>query len=125
MTFDEIRQIALSFPGVEEHLVFGNPTFRVGKRFLACIAKIDPNTLCIKVPDQREREYFLAAKPDVYYLTDHYASFEALLVRMPIADPDEAARLVRAGVADVCPKAAGGELSGESMTIMQRRMFHD
>lgn len=51
MIFDEIRQMALSFPGVEEHVVFGGPTFRVGKRFLACIAKIDPDTLVLKVPD--------------------------------------------------------------------------
>jgi hypothetical protein len=79
----------LAFPGVEEHQVFGGPTFRVGKRFLACIAKIDPDTLVVKVPDRREREYFLANKPDTYYLTEHYASFEALLVRMPVADADE------------------------------------
>ncbi len=89
MTFDEFRQIALSYPGVTEHLVFGGPTLRVGKRFLACIAKIDIDTLCIKVPDQREREYFLATKPDVYYLTDHYENFEALLVRLPLSDAAE------------------------------------
>lgn len=89
MIFDEIRQIALSFPGVEEYQAFGSPSFRVGKRFLASIAKIDPNTLCLKVPSQLEREYLLSAKPERYYLTDHYASFECLLVRMPLADPQE------------------------------------
>jgi hypothetical protein len=52
MTFDEIRQIALSFPEVEEHDVFGSPTFKIRKRFLACIAKIDKDTLCIKVPNK-------------------------------------------------------------------------
>lgn len=89
MIFDEIRQIALSFPGVTEHEVFGGPTFRVGKRFLACIAKIDQDTLCLKLPDQSEREFLLTTKPEVYYLTDHYASFEAVLVRMPKVDPEE------------------------------------
>jgi hypothetical protein len=89
MTFDEIRQMALSFPEVEEHIVLGGPTFRIRKRFLACIAKIDKDTLVIKVPDRLEREFLLATKPEIYYLTDHYASFEALLVRMPKADPVE------------------------------------
>ena len=89
MIFEEIRQIAMSFPGVEEHVVFGGPTLRVGKRFLACIAKIDPDTLCLKVPDQLEREFLLTTKPDIYYMTDHYANFECLLVRMPKADPTE------------------------------------
>ena len=93
MTFDEIREIALSFPRVEEHLIFHNPTFKVGKRFLACIAKIDDNTLVMKVPDPFEREYLLASQSKTYYLTDHYATFECVLIRMPQADPVELRRL--------------------------------
>lgn len=89
MEFDEIREIALSFPGVEEHVVFGGPTFKVGKRFLACIAKIDANTLVLKVPDRLEREFLLATRPDIYYLTDHYATFECVLIRMLLADRRE------------------------------------
>jgi hypothetical protein len=104
MTFDEIRQIALSFPGVEEHIVLGGPTFRIGRRFLACIAKIDKDTLVIKVPNRLDREYLLATKPDMYYLTDHYASFEALLVRMPQADPVELRQLFEQAWLTYAPK---------------------
>ena len=75
MNFDEVRQIAFSFPGVTEHEVFGGPTLRIGKRFLACIAKIDPDTLCIKVPDPLQRDVLLNSNPETYYLTDHYANF--------------------------------------------------
>ncbi len=89
MNFDDVRQIASTFPGVEEQLVFHSPTLKVGKRFLACIAKIDPDTLCIKVPSQLEREYLLTTQPDIYYLTDHYANFQCVLVRMTQADPAE------------------------------------
>ena len=89
MTFDEIREIALALPNVEEHQIFGGPTFKIGKRFLACIAKIDKDTLVLKVPDRLEREFLLATKPDIYYLTDHYATFECVLVRMPKADREE------------------------------------
>lgn len=104
MTFEDIRQIALSFPNVEEHIVFGGPTFRVGKRFLACIAKIDPDTLVLKVPDRLEREFLLATRPDIYYLTDHYASFEALLIRMSLADPQELRRLFEQAWRTYAPK---------------------
>ena len=105
MNFEDVRQMAFTFPGVEEHLAFGtSPTLKVGKRFLACIAKIDPNTLCIKVPDQREREYLLQTNPDVYYMTDHYASFECLLVRMPIADPAEVRDLLEDAWRTYAPK---------------------
>jgi hypothetical protein len=89
MTFDDVRQMAFTFPGVEEHLVFGGPTLRVGKRFLACIAKIDRDTLVLKMPDLAQRDVLLNAKPEVFYLTDHYDAFGAILIRMPAADMDE------------------------------------
>lgn len=104
MIFDELRQIALSFPGVEEHIEFGGPTFRIGKRFLASIAKIDPDTIVLKVPDRREREYFLQAKPEVYYLTEHYLSFECLLVRLPLADSEEVRQLFEQAWLTYAPK---------------------
>jgi hypothetical protein len=93
MDFDEIRQIALSFPGVEEHLVFGSSTFRVGKRFLACIAKIDPDTLVLKMSDPIEREYWLTTKPEIYYNAPHYADFQSILIRMPLVEPEELRQL--------------------------------
>ncbi len=104
MIFTELRQIALSFPGVEEHTVYGGPTFRIGKRFLASIAKIDPDTIVLKVPDRRERDYFLQAKPEVYYLTDHYVSFECLLVRLPLADYEEVCQLFKQAWLTYAPK---------------------
>ncbi|MFN8379357.1 MAG: MmcQ/YjbR family DNA-binding protein [Anaerolineae bacterium] len=94
VTFDEVREMVFAYPGVSEAFVFGGPTLRVGKRFLCCIAKIDPNTLCLKVPDQREREFLLNSQPDVYYMQDHYANFECVLIRMPEADPAEVRRLI-------------------------------
>jgi hypothetical protein len=104
MTFDDVRKIAAAFPAVEEHLIFGAPTLKVGKRFLACIAKIDPDTLCIKVPNKLEREYFLSTKPDVYYLTPHYENFECLLVRMPLVEPAEVRNLFEQAWREYAPK---------------------
>lgn len=104
MNFDEVRQIALSFPGVTEHQAFGRPTLRIGKRFLACIAKIDDDTLCLKVPDPIQRDVFLDSNPDTYYLTEHYANFECLLVRMPNVDPDELRDLIEGAWLAYAPK---------------------
>jgi hypothetical protein len=89
MNYDEVRQIALTFPGVDEELAFGRPTLRVSKKFLACIAKIDSDTLCLKMPDHMQRDILLSAKPDVFYMTDHYADFGAILIRLPKVDPEE------------------------------------
>jgi hypothetical protein len=89
MNFDDVRQVAFSFPEVTEHQVFGGSTLRIGKRFLACIAKIDPDTLVLKMPDQREREYWLGARPDVFYMQEHYATFQCVLIRMSCMSADE------------------------------------
>lgn len=89
MNFEDVRQIGFTFPGVEEHLVFGGPTLKVGKRFLACIAKIDPDTLVLKVKDPLQRDFLLASQPEIYYMADHYATFECVLIRMSQADKDD------------------------------------
>jgi hypothetical protein len=92
--FNEIRDIVLSFPGVEEYLAFGRPTWRLNGRLLACITKIDPDTLCVKVLDQLERDFLLNTQPDIYYLTPQYANFEALLVRIPNVEADDLRGLI-------------------------------
>jgi hypothetical protein len=114
MNFDDVRQIAFSYPGVTEHLVFGGPTIRVGKRFLTCIAKIDPDTLVLKVPDQREREYLLSTQPDVYYMQEHYESFECVLIRLSKADPQEVRQLFEAAWRAYAPKRVVKEYEGQS-----------
>ncbi len=104
MNFEDVRQIALTFPGSEEYIHFGRPALRVGKHFLACIAKIDKDTLVLKVPDPLDREIRLAANPEVYYLTDHYASFDALLIRLPHADREEVCELIEQAWRYYAPK---------------------
>lgn len=104
MTFDEVRQIALSFPEVEEHLTFGSPTFKIRKRFLACIAKIDADALCVKVPSKLEREYLISEQPEIYFSTDHYANFDSILVRMSKVNPDDLRELFEAAWVAYAPK---------------------
>lgn len=104
MTFDDIKKIAFELPEVKEYTVFGGPTLRVGKRFLVSIAKIDPDTLCIKVPDSFLRDELLSSKPEIYYMQDHYKSFECLLVRMSVADPDEIRYLLKQAWLTYAPK---------------------
>ena len=104
MTFDEIRAIALSFPEVEEHMVFGGPTFRIKKRFLASTAKIDPDTLCLKLPDALERKFLMETQPDVYYVTEHYENFDSILIRMSAVQSAEFRHLFEKAWLSYAPK---------------------
>ncbi len=116
MTFDDVRQIALAFPGVEEYTTFGHPAFRVGKRFLASTAKIDPDALCLKLPDQLQREFLVESQPELYYAPPHYADFGSILIRLSKADPGDVRDLFEQAWRAAAPKQllkewlrAGGE----------------
>jgi hypothetical protein len=89
MTFDEIREIALSFPNVEEYQLFGTDAYRIGKRLLACPAKVDADTLMLKVPEKLEREFLLTTHPEIYYLTPHYEGYDCILLRVAKMDAGE------------------------------------
>jgi hypothetical protein len=87
ITFETVREIALSFPGVEEGTTFGAPVFKVKKGMLACEAGHEPaGILAVKV-GVMEAEFLIEAEPDIYYVTDHYRSWGGVLIRMSEISP--------------------------------------
>ena len=85
VTFEDVRAIALSMPDVEETTAYGMPAFKAGKTRFAGQpvqrADVDAHTLGVMVSfDERER--LLAARPDIYYLTEHFANYPAVLARL-------------------------------------------
>src|SRR6266851_1246123 len=82
--FETVRKIGLALPGVEESTAYGSPALKVHGKLLACIAvhrSAEPGSLVIRV-DFDDRAELLAADPDVYYVTDHYVGYKAVLVRL-------------------------------------------
>jgi hypothetical protein len=47
----------------------------------------EPDTLVVRA-DFEQRAELLSADPNVYYLTDHYKGYPAVLVRLPLIAPD-------------------------------------
>lgn len=90
VTFATVRKIALALPGVEESSAYGSPALKVDGKILACIAinrSAEPGSLMIRV-NSEDRDELIAADPEVYYVTDHYAPYNALLVRLSRVHPD-------------------------------------
>jgi hypothetical protein len=84
MDLRAVRKIALALPEVEDASAYGSPAFKVRGKLLACIAinkSAEPNSLMIRVDFDRRAE-LLAEAPDVYYVTDHYVNYPAVLVRL-------------------------------------------
>ena len=82
--FDVLRDMAGSLPDVEECTGHGAPSLKVRRKLLTCPAihkSAEPHSLVVKIGfDQRTK--LIAADPDVYYVTDHYLNYAAVLVRM-------------------------------------------
>jgi hypothetical protein len=89
INFDTVRKIGLTLPGVEESTAYGSPVLKVNGKLLAGIAvnrSAEPGSLFLCV-DFADRAELIAADPDVYYVTDHYAG-NAVLVRLSRVNPD-------------------------------------
>jgi hypothetical protein len=88
--FDTVRKIGLALPDVEESTAYESPALKVRGKLLACVPvnrSVDPGSLAVRV-DFDDRADLLAAAPDVYYVTDHYLNYSAVLVRLSRVTPD-------------------------------------
>ena len=88
--FDTVREIGRALPGVEDGTAYGSPALKVHGKLLACVPahrSAEPGSLVVRV-DFDDRAELLAAAPDVYYITDHYTDYNAVLVRLARVTPD-------------------------------------
>ena len=93
-TQEDVRRIALALPAATEEAGF---TFRVaGKGFVWLWrervdpkkAKVpNPGVIVVRVADLGEKEALLASDPAVFFTTDHYDGYRAVLVRLEAIDP--------------------------------------
>lgn len=77
---------ALNLPETEEGLWYGTPAFKVrGKGFTRLK---DAGALVLMCPLD-EKELLLEAAPDIFFETDHYKGWPAILVRLAAISPEE------------------------------------
>lgn len=90
INFDAVRKIGLALPDVEASTAWGAPALKVRGKLMACIPthhSAEPDSLLVRV-DIDDRSELLAGAPEVYYVTDHYVGYTAVLVRLSRVTPD-------------------------------------
>jgi hypothetical protein len=102
VTFNTVREIARTLPGVEEGTCYGTPAFRVRGKFLSRL-KEDGETLVVRI-DFDTRDILMQVDPETYYITDHYAGYPAILVRLEKVDRDDLAKLLEDSWRQAAPK---------------------
>ena len=113
VNFDTVRKIGLALPGVQESTAYGSPALKVRGKLLACVPahrSTEPGSLVVRVGFD-DRAELLAAAPDVYYVTDHYLNYNAVLVRLSRVTPDVLRDLLGMAHKFVIADAKGRSLS--------------
>ena len=90
ITFETVREIALTLPGVEAGAAYGAGAVKVNGKLLACVPtnkSAEPDSLALPI-DPADRAELIAAAPDIYYAPEHYLSYPMVLVRLSRVDAD-------------------------------------
>jgi hypothetical protein len=86
--WDTVRELALSFPEVEESGE-GRVAYRVrGKAFAWAARERDGGGLGIRVEGE-EKQLILDSNPDVYFTSPHYDGWPGVQIRLDAIDPEE------------------------------------
>lgn len=86
MTREEMREIALSFPGAEEGMSYGRPSFKVNGKFFTRMRAEDDSLVLLEVPHD-EREMLMEAEPETFHFTPHYKDYPSVLARIGSLHP--------------------------------------
>ena len=84
LTFDTVRELGSVLPDVVDGTAYGAPALKLMGKILACAPtnrSADANSLVVRI-DPEQRAELLRQDPDVYYITDHYAPYPTVLVRL-------------------------------------------
>jgi hypothetical protein len=101
-TWKDIAGYGATLPGIVEGTSYGTPALRVGKAFLTRYRPED-DSIVIKLPVE-EREMRIEAAPAIYFITDHYRAYPAVLVRLANLSKAEMRAILERGWAETAPR---------------------
>lgn len=108
-SFQPVRQAARELPGLEEGTSYGTPALRVKGKLLARIWE-DGHTLVVRV-DLDSQDSMLRLQPKIFFLTDHYRGYPAILVRLGVISPKQLREVLLDSWRFVAPKTLVGKFA--------------
>jgi hypothetical protein len=115
-TWDDVRELALALPGVEEATSRGTAVWRVGKLVVwdRPMRARDREELGAGLPegpilgaavaDEGEKRALIAAEPEYFFTVHHFDGYPAVLVRLDVIPRDRLAEVITDAWLAVAPK---------------------
>ncbi|XYH95785.1 MmcQ/YjbR family DNA-binding protein [Sorangium sp. So ce1128] len=96
MNWEQLCKLGLALPEVVEDVWFRTPALKVrGKSFVRL--KEDGQSVVFLLESVDEQEFLIETQPDIYFITDHYRGYPAVLARLSaLRAPECRMRLERA-----------------------------
>ena len=83
--WSEIEAYAASLGGVVASSSYREPSLKIGKALLTRL-RVSDNSAVLKSVDCDERGELILARPDIYFVEDHYVGHDIVLVRLDHAE---------------------------------------
>jgi hypothetical protein len=112
VTFDDVKHLARDLPEVEEETSYGTRALKVKKKLIVRL-KEDGETLVVRC-DIVSRDMMLHAEPKLFYITDHYKDYPAILVRLSRVSERRMRDLLEDAYRFVAPKSLVARLNATS-----------
>ena len=110
-------------PDVIETTAYGMPAFKAGKKRFAGqpVARpdVEANSLGVHIGFE-DRDRLMTARPDLYYLTDHFAPYPAVLVRLSNVTHAELRELLGVAWRSAMEGSSAGKKKRRSVSSLPR-----
>lgn len=80
MKWDEFVAIACELPEVEKSVSYGRPAIKVRGKFMAGF-NTKEKAFVLRLASVEEQDFLIEMAPHLYYITDHYKGYPAILAR--------------------------------------------
>ncbi len=101
-TWEDVRRIAAALPDAEETTSYRQPCFKVNGRLFVSVSR-EAGAIATRAPAE-ECSLLQLARPDVYFVTSHYAGWDGVLARLDAIDDDELAGRIEESYAYMAAK---------------------
>jgi hypothetical protein len=104
MTWEQLVKLGCELPEVAEGIWFRTPALKVrGKSFVRL--KEDGKSVVFLLESVDEQEFLTRAQPELYFITDHYIGYPAVLARLSKLRVAECRRRLEQGWRLKAPKS--------------------
>jgi hypothetical protein len=110
ITWDTVRELVQPLPGCDEGTSYGTPAFKVGGKLFVRLHQ-EGDSIVVRI-DAAERAMRMRADPNAFFITDHYAAYPWMLVRLAAVRRDDLADILEESWRLRAPKRLLGSWEG-------------